>query len=242
MAITKGTEVTQDFGTGQAGPITSVVSTSAGDLLVAVIYDLVNSGGSFGITFDGDALTKASEGSSASPNSRITVFYLQNCSAKADKNLVFTKTGGTGGMTACTSCTFSGVATSSALVTYGSTTSDMFKPYTPATSGNLLIVTSSCTNAYTYGWPWVKKASTTALTNASGDNFGWGYQITSDTAARDVGWEKGLGTSPFCLINEFLIASGISTSIKTVNGLAKASVKTVDDLAIASVKSINGLT
>ena len=31
------------------------------------------------------------------------------------------------------------------------------------------------------------------------------------------------------------------TSIKTINGLAKASVKTVNGLAIASVKTINGL-
>lgn len=33
-----------------------------------------------------------------------------------------------------------------------------------------------------------------------------------------------------------------STSIKTINGLAKASVKTKDGLAIASIKTINGLT
>jgi len=32
------------------------------------------------------------------------------------------------------------------------------------------------------------------------------------------------------------------TSIKTINGLAKASVKTVNELALASVKSINGLS
>lgn len=33
----------------------------------------------------------------------------------------------------------------------------------------------------------------------------------------------------------------ITTSIKTINGLAKASVKTINGLAIASVKTINGL-
>ncbi|HRF70691.1 MAG TPA: hypothetical protein PKV66_04605 [Candidatus Pelethenecus sp.] len=37
------------------------------------------------------------------------------------------------------------------------------------------------------------------------------------------------------------IAPPITTSVKTVNGLAKSSVKTVNGLAIASVKSINGL-
>jgi len=37
-------------------------------------------------------------------------------------------------------------------------------------------------------------------------------------------------------------ASGGSSAIKTINGLAKASVKTWNGLAIASVKSINGLT
>ena len=41
----------------------------------------------------------------------------------------------------------------------------------------------------------------------------------------------------------FYTAGGeeVATSIKTVNGLAKASVKTVNGLAIASVKTINGL-
>ena len=35
--------------------------------------------------------------------------------------------------------------------------------------------------------------------------------------------------------------SSVSTSIKTINGLAIGSVKTVNGLAIASVKSWNGL-
>lgn len=39
----------------------------------------------------------------------------------------------------------------------------------------------------------------------------------------------------------FDIQEGASSSIKTVNGLAKASVKTVNGLAIASIKTINGL-
>lgn len=34
----------------------------------------------------------------------------------------------------------------------------------------------------------------------------------------------------------------ITTSIKSVNGLAKASIKSKNGLAIASVKSINGLS
>lgn len=38
-----------------------------------------------------------------------------------------------------------------------------------------------------------------------------------------------------------LVPSGATSSIKTINGLAKASIKTVDDLAIASVKTWGGL-
>ena len=57
------------------------------------------------------------------------------------------------------------------------------------------------------------------------------YFYTSSQAA-------GTSQDPYISITH---ASGGSSSIKTMNGLAKASVKTVNGLAIASVKTWNGL-
>lgn len=54
---------------------------------------------------------------------------------------------------------------------------------------------------------------------------------------------KGTGTSDTLTgyTQNFDIQEGASSSIKTINGLAKSSVKTVNGLAIASVKTVNGL-
>lgn len=68
---------------------------------------------------------------------------------------------------------------------------------------------------------------------------------SSDFASSSTGttiqaaWTGSTEQAVFCVVS--LQPTTPATSIKTVDGLAKASVKTVDGLAIASVKTINGL-
>lgn len=88
--------------------------------------------------------------------------------------------------------------------------------------------------------------STNEVPNLSG-NLNIGLDVLN--SGRDVnGWieefrlSKGVArwTSNFTPPTEAYSADA-ATSIKTINGLAKASVKTVNGLAIASVKTINNL-
>ena len=94
-------------------------------------------------------------------------------------------------------------------------------------------------------------ASATSIGNTNGP-FTVGYAISPGTVPFDgiideVGiWSRTLSSAEVTTL--YNGGAGLAypftaaTSIKTINGLAKASVKTVNGLAIASIKSINGLT
>lgn len=79
-------------------------------------------------------------------------------------------------------------------------------------------------------------------------SLGSGIQWYYDGLMDEVGvWSKWLSdTEVSDLYNsgnglDYAGTSGVTTSIKTINGLTYASVKTVNGLAIASVKTVNGL-
>jgi hypothetical protein len=81
-------------------------------------------------------------------------------------------------------------------------------------------------------------------------DFGLGCRTNNNTAVAgaidEIGiWSRALTTTEISSL--YNSGNGLqypfsTTSIKTINGLAKASVKTVNGLAIASVKTINGLS
>jgi hypothetical protein len=81
--------------------------------------------------------------------------------------------------------------------------------------------------------------SGTTLRNPAADN-----DLADSNGTVGTGSQSLVMNPPGSTLVSGIIASispAITTSIKTVNGLAKASVKTFNGLAIASVKSINGL-
>lgn len=74
------------------------------------------------------------------------------------------------------------------------------------------------------------------MTNSRNLETQWKSDSFSTTASASI----AVGTNYWAGIAAELKAE-ITTSIKTINGLAKASVKTYNGLAIANVKTINGL-
>lgn len=88
------------------------------------------------------------------------------------------------------------------------------------------------------GISWISKTGYTKLGAREGHDVK-NNQIANNTssgAAVYLSEQSGTSTDP-----TLTVTHAPASSIKTVDGLAKASVKTVDGLAIASVKTINGL-
>lgn len=133
---------------------------------------------------------------------------------------------------------------------------DQTTPITQATTGSsgsasskTATVASTPDNAWLFQFCVTDGATTnTAGTGAtlratSGNSASWcdsngaktpagSYSITTDTTGGACSWQDIYGA---------IQIAGPTSSIKTIDGLAKASVKTVNGLAIASVKTWNGL-
>jgi len=127
--------------------------------------------------------------------------------------------------------------TSGNLVLVGTTTATILAGYSADTfyairlTFNVTAGTSTAaysTGTFGGGGSWSSESSAVTMNNSGNiDRIGLGRDAGTSTDY----WDYISGTDPL----------PASTSVKTIDGLAKASVKTVNGLAIASVKSVNGL-
>lgn len=129
----------------------------------------------------------------------------------------------------------------------------------PGEAGTLLFTTGDQAKGTTAGWKvvtglnWTISPSTAYWLGQQLDGTATTTQIDAEStngAGRDALLTQTALTNPYGgggladidgMVAIYVVWASTSTSIKTINGLAKASVKTVNGLAIASVKTFNGL-
>lgn len=246
MAITKIQEA-QGISGGTSANVT-ITTPSAGNSLIAIV-NINDSGGSPNITgISGGGVTWSASDSilyhSLFSDTKLQIWYGHNSSGSGT-TVTVSVTGSVGHLTQVIVSEWSGLGNAAPESTNhnsGNSTTPTTNSATPSSAVSLVIggfgfATSSTTyssgptNSFTRMTP-----STDAFNNWTVEGA---YQIESSSSSYSTGLTlTGFGDYWGGVIAAF---GGVSSAIKTVNGLAKASVKTIDGLAIAGVKTINGL-
>jgi hypothetical protein len=247
MAITLGTPTSSGNQTNSTGfsfahtlsanskclvvVITGVDSSATDSVVSSVVWD------SAGVN---ESLTEIAGGRYRVGNDFISIWYKQSPTVLSAKNITVAMAGTN------TDVQATAIGLIDATVTY--ITYDSFDKDTgtgsasgivnPATSGSYAIgggVADGGTPA---------SLSVTTGTEISGSEVDMGAQTASCGEVAESGGSATITWTYAAVTVSALVATfkPVTTSIKTIQGLAVASVKTIEGLAIASVKSVNGLT
>lgn len=168
------------------------------------------------------------------PGDRAMDFWYRAAPTTGTHNLVTTASGPFSGINAAS---YSGVKQTSPIDSFNSGTASSTTSFSLSTT----VVASGCWLIMSTKVSAVNPSAGSGTTLRQADQGIWDSNGTVGTGSQSLSVTSSPTSQNWAGIIVSIAPAATPSSIKTIDGLAKASVKTVDGLAIASVKSWNGL-